>query len=77
MTNAIKDIQETLQGHEIRSIQFEDLVTVVGDTVVDCYTGKVHHPTAAQWKELLNEAFREEFGTSDVEAVLRELGDIS
>lgn len=69
-----KDVIELLDGTEVRSIQFEDLVYVDGknERVIDCYTGKVHKPTVAQWIELFHEAFRQEFGHDSVDALLKE-----
>ena len=72
-----REIMEELQGCEVYSLQFENLVAVKGDTAKDCYTGKVRKPTIAQWKELWQEYFEQEFGTRNVNALLQqEFGNI-
>jgi len=63
---------ETLEGREIRSIQFESLVSVTGGKVKIDYTGKVITPTKAQAKELFQEALEQEFGTRNLRALLEE-----
>jgi len=71
-----QEIMETLEGSEINSIQFENLVTVKEGKVIDCYTGKVHTPTKAQALELLSEAIRDEYGTDNMDYILKYEGII-
>ena len=67
-----KQILKELDGCEIHSIQFEDLVTVDNSIIIRCFDGKRINPTTAQTKELWQEAFEEEFGTRNVAALLKE-----
>ena len=68
MTKA--EILRELEGQEIQSIQFEDLVTVEDGKVKRFFIGDTITPTKAQAEELLEEAFEAEFGTRNTRQVL-------
>ena len=67
-----QEIIKTLEGQEVLSIQFEGIVAIKDGKVINYHDGKMINPTIAQWKELFQEAFEQEFGTRNVMTLLRE-----
>ncbi len=63
-------ILKELEGCEIWSLQFEDMVTVSKGKVYRHYLGDTITPTKAQARELFEEHFEAEFGTRNVYALL-------
>jgi hypothetical protein len=70
MSSLINEIKNVLDGTEILSLRFEGCVAIKGNEV---WQGgkiikKLH--TKKEWTELLDDAFYDEFGTSDVSKVI-------
>lgn len=63
-----KQILQELEGQEIYSLTFEGVVGIYNGQVIQA--GKVKHCSAKQAKQLLKDAFYDEFGTYDVSKVL-------
>ncbi len=67
-----KEIMNTLEGNEILSIKYEGVVAINNGYI--CTHNRKFKPTHKQAVELLHEAFYDEFGTNNVEAVLKSEG---
>lgn len=72
----IKEIKKELNGTEISSFEFEDVVGINGDYITLSYDGKRIKPTNEQWKILWDEMIYQEFGTTDINTILRNEGII-
>ena len=70
-------ILKELEGCEVWSLQFEDCVTVTEGRIRRHHIGDTITPTKAQAEELFQEHFEAEFGTRDLDTVLRSEGIIS
>ncbi len=69
-------ILKELEGCEVWSLQFEDCVGVENGKVKRSHVGDIITPTKAQAEELFQEYFEAEFGTRNLDVVLRNEGII-
>jgi len=71
-----RELEDALRGAEVSSVHFETIVSLGEDGLFHTLEGKKWKPTLKDLRQLFEDQFEQEFGTSDVTKVLENEGII-